>query len=878
MDPETNLGAYRIVAPLGVGGMGEVYRAHDPKLDREVAIKVLPDEMSSDPERVARFQREARALATFQHPNIASVYGFEEDDCHRFLVMELVEGLDLSERLEDGALSIDQAAAYSKQLLEGLAAAHDQGIVHRDLKPANIKITPDGALKILDFGLARAYAGDSESETDVLNSPTITAAMTRAGTILGTAAYMSPEQARGETVDQRTDLWSFGVILFEMLTGQKIFAGNTVSDTLAAVLRAELDWDLLPKSTPPNVRRLLRRCLARDSKERLRSAADAGLELEEEERLVAATTESKRSAALPVAIGVLAAAILVAAWIFKLPGGTLAERSPTHLSLALPEGTQFVSRDKLPLGAPQPCLAISEDGRLVVATVEHDGDTWLFRRFLDEPEGELLEDTRGAYYPVVSPDGEWISFMQGNVLMKMSARGDRATRLVELPNSFGHTWISNDEIVINRNEAAELVKVETERGAVVPYEIEARQHQFFWPSRVPGQDAILYNSLSHVAKSSESDLDQVSVMDLQTGNRSVVGIGGSMPRLLRGGPLLLIRDGQLMAAPFDLDNPGAEVGPSPVLNGLLVEGWAGQYDVSEEGTIVYVPGDWLFGKELVWDDGRGGVESLGFPLLGYGDFELSPDGTKMAIAAGGGPDSQIWVYELGRGSRRLLTTDDNGALLTWAPDGERVAYGSVSGDPWKVLVRTVGSDAPPTVLMESDFQIGAYAWHPEAGLLCGNIHGIYLIDPDDPAQLEPVVTTDASEWGPDFSPDGRWIAYTSDQSGRYEVYVRALDGDRSFTVSLDGGEEPIFSEDGKTIFYRNGNRFYATPIVEASADGTRFRAGRPEVVVEGAYSNVPGLSYDVGPDGRLLLLRTDGGTERPNHLNVILDWSVEVEE
>jgi len=879
MEPETVLGAYRILAPLGAGGMGEVYRAHDPKLDREVAIKVLPKEMSSDPERIARFQREARALATLQHPNIASVYGFEEDGIQRFLVMELVEGQDLSERLKGGSIPVDEAAALSMQLLDGLAAAHEQGIIHRDLKPANIKITPEGEVKILDFGLARAYTADPESETEILNSPTITAAMTQAGVILGTAAYMSPEQARGEVVDQRSDLWSFGVIFFEMLTGKQFFAGDTVSDTLAAVLRAELDWDLLPEETPGNVRRVLRRCLARNPKERLRSAADARLELEDDEQPASEVPEAKRSYLIPAALVALALAILGVAWVFKPGAQGVEDRLPTHLSLALPDGIQVASRDKLPLGAPQPCLAISEDGRLIVVVVERDGTTWLYRRFLDQPEGELLEDTRDGYHPQISPDGRWISYMKGNALMRMSARGDRGTQLVELPNAFGHTWLSNEEIIINRNEASLLIRVDTERGTAAPFERTSNEDQFYWPSRVPGHDAILYNSYSHVAKSSEADLDQVSVMDLGTLEKTVLGIGGSMPRLLRGGPLLLVRDGQVMAAPFDIERPGDQVRPTTALEGVLVEGWIGQYAVAENGTVAYVPGEWLLGNELVWDGGHGEVESLGFPLLGYGDFELSPDATRLAVAVGGGPDSQIWIYDLERGSRRLLTTDDNGWFLTWAPDGERVAYGSVSGDPWKILIRTVGSTAPPTVVYEAEYQILPYAWHEQAGLLFGGADGnVHRIDPNAPGEVEPIVVTEASDWGPDISPDGRWMAYTSDESGRYEVYARAISGDRSYNVSLDGGEEPIFSADGKTLYYRNGNRFYATPILEASEDGTRFRAGRPEVVVEGAYSNVPGLSYDVGPDGRLLLLRTDGGTERPGHLNVILNWKVDVEE
>ncbi len=881
MQPDTTIGSYTIVSAIGAGGMGEVYKAHDAKLERHVAVKVLPENVGTDPERVARFEREARALAALQHPNIASIYGFEEDGDRRFLVMELVEGQDLSERLKGGPLPVEEAVALALQLTDGLAAAHEQGIVHRDLKPANIKITPAGELKILDFGLARAYTGDPGPEADITNSPTITAAMTQAGVILGTAAYMSPEQARGEAVDQRADLWAFGVILLEMLTGRQQFASDTVSDTLAAVLRADIELDDLPSNTPSNIRRLLRRCLARNPKERLRSAADAKLELVDDEPALEAP-QPRRSIALPVTLAAIAAVtLIVIAANFPRSGIAPGARQPTHLALALPAGTQFVSRDQLPLGAPQPCLAISSDGRLVVVTVERDGTTWLYRRFLDQPEGEILRDSRGGYHPKISPDGSWISFMRGNELMRVSSRGaadDRATSLIELPNSFGHTWINDDEIVVNRGEASELVLVDANRGTAAPFEQRGTFFEYFWPSRAPGMNAILFNSDSHVAKSEESDMDQVSFFDLATEERTVLGIGGSQPELLPGGPLLLVRDGALMAAPFDLDRLEDPVRPATVLDGLLVEGWIGQYAVSHNGTLVYVPGDWLAGTELVWDDGEGAVEPLGFPLLAYGDFELSPDGRSLGITVGGGSDTQVWIYDVERGGRRLLTTDQSGMTVTWSPDGERVAFGKATGDPWALYVKKVGSSEPATLLVESEWMIAPYAWHEDVGILFNIGPGIFRIDPDDSGEPELLVNTDASEWGPDISPDGRWFAYTSDESGRYEIYARAIGGDRSFSVSLDGGEEPIFSADGKTIYYRYGNRFYATPILEASADGTRFRAGRPEVVVEGAYSNVPGLSYDVGADGRLLLLRTDGGTERPDHLNVILDWQAGLEQ
>jgi hypothetical protein len=468
--------------------------------------------------------------------------------------------------------------------------------------------------------------------------------------------------------------------------------------------------------------------------------------------------------------------------------------------------------------------------------------------------------------------------MKGNALMRMSALGDRATSLIELPNSFGHTWISNDEIVVNRSEAQELLRVDSARGTVVPFERKTANDEYFWPSRVPGMNAILFNSDSHVAKGEEAELDEVSIMDLATEERTVLSIGGSTPQLLPGGPLLLVRDGVLMAVTLDLDHPAEKMRPAPALEGVLVEGWIGQFAVSATGTMVYVPGGWLLGNELVWDGGQGEVQPLAFPLLSYGDFELSPDGKSLAVTVGAGSDAQVWIYDIERGARRLLTTDDYGWTGVWSPDGERIVYGGYAGEAFGIFVRTVGSNAPATLLFTSERQLNPYAWHEEAGLLFNIGPGIYRLDPDAPGEPERMVDTDASEWGPDFSPDGRWFAYTSDESGRYEIYARAIGGDRSFTVSLDGGEEPIFSADGRSIHFRYGNRFYRTPILEATADGTRFRAGRPEVMVEGAYSNVPGLSYDVGPDGRLLLLRTDGGTERPNHLNVILNWQATLEE
>jgi len=701
LEPGQRLAHYEIVAPLGAGGMGEVYRARDDKLGREVALKILPVEMSGDPERNARFEREARSLASLQHPHIASVYGFEQEGATRFLVMELVEGEDLSQRLARGPIPLDEAIEYALQITNGLEAAHAQGIIHRDLKPANIKLTADGQIKILDFGLARVYTGDPEGESDPGTSPTLTAAMTMPGVILGTAAYMSPEQARGKTIDRRADLWAFGVVFFEMLTGKQLFAGETVSDTLAAVLRLDPDWASLPPKTPANVHRLLRRCLARKQKERLRDAGDAHLELMAKEAEPVAGSSAKRNPLWPAALVILAVSILVATGSLSTKEAPVDLRQPTHLTLSLPDGIQVASRDRLPLGAPQPCLAISPDGRLIVAVVERDETTWLYRRFLDQPTGDIVADSKGAYCPRISPDGETISFLSGSSLMRMAATGDRATKLVDLPNSFGHDWINNDEIVINRSEASKLLRLDAERGTYTTYEKPTNTDQYFWPRRMPGTGAILTNSKSHVAKSEETDVDEISVMDLESGQLTLLGVGGSQPQLLADGPLFVVRDGVLAAAPYDHDNPGASVHSVPVLEEMLVEGWIGQFAISDEGTVAYVPGKWLFGSELVWDDGRGAIESLGFPLLGYGDFELSPDGSMLAITTGGGKDRHSWIYDLDRGSRRLLTTGGNGSSAIWSPDGQRLAYRKSMGDSNAIVVQSLGSNEATVIVKSS---------------------------------------------------------------------------------------------------------------------------------------------------------------------------------
>jgi dipeptidyl aminopeptidase/acylaminoacyl peptidase len=881
---------FEVVGLLGKGGMGEVYRAHDTKLERDVALKVLPADVAGDPERMARFEREAKVLASLNHANIATLYGIEtahpvpgaaaDGPTSTFLVMELVDGEDLAQRLTRGPIALDDAVDIARQMAQALEAAHSQGIVHRDLKPANIKLTPDGGVKVLDFGLARAYLGDAaDASGDVFSSPTITAAMTQVGTILGTAAYMSPEQAKGRTVDARADLWAFGVILFEMLTGRHLFEHETVGETLAAVLRADIDLDDLPTETPPSVRRLLRRCLERDPRRRLRAAGDAWLELEEagthdESVPPAEPKRSSRSGWLAAAVMTVIAGAAGAAWLLT-PPPTADDRGTLHVSVALPEGTQVASADQMPLGLPHPTVTISPDGMVVAAVIEtDDGETHLFRRRLDQPEGEIIPGSEGAIMPRFSPDGRWIAFTSNNRIKRMRADGDRVADVREVTNAFGLTWTDSNHVLCSTLEGTEVLRIDVMTGEAVQLGDPDVSHRYWWPSAVPGMNAFLANDRDVRDQSIRGAL-AIVLQPIDDRPRLELPISGTTPTYLAGGFVAATKDGGLTVARFDAASPESVGRQVTVLEKLLVEGSLGHFDVSSGGDLVYVPGPWLRGTELVWVDGDATIEPLPFESTSYGNFELSPDGRKVAAAVYD-DGARVWVYDLERGTRRVLSTDGNGEILTWSPDGDSVAFSSTRDGRERIYVRTVGSPAPAAPIGDDGGR--PYVWHTPDMLLSSQDGGIVRIDPTGARAREVLINTPAQEWGPDVSPDGRWMAYTSDESGRYEIYVRSLvGGDRTWPISVDGGEEPLFTRDGRFLFYRYGTRFFRTPILEAADDGSVFRAGNPEVFVEGPFANVGGLSYDVAPDGsRLLVLRTEGGTERPRYLDVVLNWFPEM--
>src|SRR4051794_13796133 len=643
--PGARLGPFDVTAPLGAGGMGEVYRARDSRLNRDVAIKVLPPEFATDPARMARFSREAQVLAALSHPNIAAIFGLEESGGATALVMELVEGQTLAERIAAGTIPLDEALDIARQIADALEAAHEKGIIHRDLKPANVKINPEGKVKVLDFGLAKAMDADPISGGNPANSPTLTLDSTRAGQIMGTAAYMSPEQARGKPVDRRADIWAFGVVLYEMLTGKSMFEGETVSDTLAAVLRADIDLKNPPADTPPKVRRLLQRCLERDPKRRLRDIGDAWIEMDAPDQpaaVVVAAPAAKRSW-LPWVVAALAAAAGLAFGLLRQPAS---EPRPVLRSLVPQKG--FVG-----------FLNISHDGTRLAYTEGALNNLHLGLRMMDQFEGKMIPSTENSSFPSFSPDGQWIVYSTSqNKVKKMAVAGGASVTLCDGVTTSGAAWGPDDTIVFSGGRGLwrvpatggtpeEVTKVDAKNG-----ETAHVMPQFLPDGRV----------LFTIGSGSSFDSSKVGVLDLKTKQYRAVGQAGAGVRYAPTGHLLYLRSGTLFAQPFDLKR-AATTGPeAPVIEGVSTIGPPGtvDYTFSDSGVLVYVTAanNGSQGTTMIWVDRKGGVSPITANRQPWGTGRLSPDGTRIATglkrATG---EMDVWVYDIGRGISNRLSFD-----------------------------------------------------------------------------------------------------------------------------------------------------------------------------------------------------------------------------
>ena len=888
-----SVGHYQITDKIGVGGMGEVYRATDTRLNRQVALKVLPQVYAQDAQRMGRFEREAQVLASLNHPNIASIYGLEEADGTKFLVMELVEGEDLSEQIARGSIPLEEALPIALQIAEALETAHGKGIIHRDLKPANIKLTSEGKVKVLDFGLAKALE-DPVSKTDsdgVSRSPTLSIAATQAGVILGTAAYMSPEQARGKPVDKRTDIWSFGVVLFEMLSGKSPFQGRTVSDVLAAVLKSELEWDDLPAATPSGVRRLLRRCLSKEPENRLHHIADARLEVREalaggspdEFAGGVPPTPTSLTPVLPWIVAVLGIVLAgLSAWIY-IPFSTSEPRPTLSLAVPFPRGTHLFSDQ---VGN----LAISPTGSHI-AVVLYQGDVKkIFLRALDDPRMFPLDGTEHAEGPFFSPDGRWLGFIADDKLRKISVDGGTPLTICGgVATHRGASWGSGDVIVFSPANDTPLMMVPGSGGAPTPIttlDVAAKERTHRWPQVLPRGDVVLF-TVGYLDRSENYEESPIDAVRIATGERKRILEGASFARYLESGHLIFARGGFLFAVPFDSDSLEVRGTPVPVMEGVMGNRNSGlaYMDVSAGGLLAFIPGDQAALHSVpTWANADGTLSPLAAPADGYTDPRLSPDGRRIAFTLLGDLSMDVWIYNIVRETRTRLTFSGNNRRPVWSPDGKWVAFSSDrNGRPAVYRKPSDGSGEAELLLDAADKDYRPSAWSPDGRYLAVETglrplwSDIWILSLEDGRSAE-FLCTKHSESMAAFSPDGRWIAFRSDESGQDEIYVRPFPvSGAKWQVSLNGGSEPYWSQDGSRIFFRNGDSIWITDV---ESDGG-FRAGPPKVFVgnvQELYRRTDGALYSVDRNGqRFLILRAEAeGEVGTNRVVVVVNWFEEL--
>ena len=955
----TTLSHFRITDKLGVGGMGEVWRAEDEKLGREVALKVLPEEFSKDPDRMARFEREAKVLASLNHPNIATLYGLESAPvipsdaagspsvipseaagspsvipseavgrvegspearsksrtlhspensggpstrgavappaqdggiAVTFLAMELVEGEDLSERIKRGPISVEEAIPIALQIAEALEAAHEQGIVHRDLKPANIKLRRDGAVKVLDFGLAKAWEAD-QRDSSLSLSPTVTNHATAAGLILGTAAYMSPEQAAGTEADRRADIWSFGVVLWEMLTGHKLFEGETVSHVLASVLKDEVDLDELPAETPARIKRLISRCLRKKPRQRLQAIGDARIALEEFQADPDGTTQTEKEAvsgstptprwktALPLSIALVAVIATASMLWWRLNDDT--ERV-LRASIPPPENTTFH------LAAISPGAAtLSPDGsRIVFSARDEDGSVRLYLRALDQPEAHVMSGTEGAQFPFWSPDSRWVAFFtqQDGTLKKADASGGPPITLCEAQNGKGGSWGADGTIVFAPNSGTPLQKVSSAGGEAQQItEIDRTRHNSHrHPRFLPDGKHFLY--LARGVSHSESAV-MVGSLDGEV-DREIMRSG--VQAEYAAGHIFFARDQTLMVQPLDADSLALAGEAKPVAEQALTIPAAayGVYSVSPAGLLTYHVGAIEAEVAPRWHDREGQeIERLG-EAAEYNTVALSPDNRSAAftVTPGASGTIDIWIYDLERDLKTRFTFDEaTDYLPLWAPDGQSIAFASDRSGVQKIYRMGVGGVRGAEVLLEAENDLTPRGWSPDGRWLVyekydeetnSDIWALSLDGDGEPRLLRAQRGIDVPGA---VSPDGRWLSYYSDESGRFEVYVTPFpDAGRRWQASTDSGVFPYWCKGGRELVYQRFDGRLMSVEVELGADTVRF--GDTVELFDIAPPDALGPAFAPSSDGERILVIPKGETTSLTLLNLVVGWPRILEE
>ncbi len=882
--------------------MGEVYLAKDSKLDRQVAIKVLPETMTRDVERVARFQREAKLLASLNHPNIAAIYGFEEQRLDsgvmHFIVMEHVEGETLSQRLGGGPFPVEDALDIAKQMAEALEAAHDKGVIHRDLKPGNVMVRLDGTVKVLDFGLAKAMAEESTGPVPA-DSPTITMNYSRPGVILGTAAYMSPEQARGRPLDKRTDIWSFGVMLYEFLTGACVFRGETVTDSMGAIMHKDPEWALLPKGTPPTIHLLLRRCLTKDRKRRLQAIGDARVELEAaivdptstSLGLAQTALEVKRrllpSWPINLAFVAILAMTATATWFAKpKPKDT---SQVIRLTAMIPDEQEFTTQAKIG-AARMPLTAISPDGTTLAYLATTDSKTQIYVRHMNQQEAVAMTYTADADSPIFSSDGRWIAFSQDGRLKKISVLGGPAQTICDAPQLRGAHWGANNRIAFAPTRRSGIWIVSADGGK--PDQVTdlgpdpgAASHR--WPQLLPDGRSIVFSQTDNEDDFTSAKIEAVSV---DTGKRKVLIEGAMYARYLPTGHLVFVRGDVLMAVEFDpirVEIMGSEI---PVLEDLKTESamGTGQYSFSDNGVLVYMSGNDTAGvSELVWVDRAGKTTPVSQHARNAIEFSLSPDGSRIAWVLRGGVGSipDIWVLNVERDMLTRLTFDDGSDMSPiWSPDGTWIYFNSdrVHGVA-EIYRRKADGSGNAERLTNAENAQNPLAASPDGHtiLFYESLQSggeIMLLNLDEERTVEPFLTTPFAEDYASISPDGSLIAYTSNETGEFEVYVRQFpSGTGRVKISPGLGRLPKWSPDGTELFYANNDSEYYSVTIEMKDNAVI--PSTPKLMFK-LPVNEYSKTFNVAPDGQRFLFErtTDAVGDQNDHPIVVVNWFRELRE
>jgi len=872
------VGPYEIVSPLGVGGMGEVYRARDSKLNREVALKILPPTLADDPDRLARFRREAQVLAALNHPNIAHIHGFEDSGATHALVMELVEGQTLAERIAAGAMPLADALPIARQIAEALEAAHEQGIIHRDLKPANVKVRDDGTVKVLDFGLAKALDANSSLDSPsaaAMNSPTLTARATQLGVILGTAAYMAPEQAKGRPVDRRADIWAFGVVLFEMISGRRGYEAADISETLAAVLTREVDWTALPAATPARLKALIRDCLVRDPKQRLRDIGDARRALE---RMI----EGQPDDVVP-ASAVAIATPVAPAWRRALPWAVaLAAISVAAFTMIRALGpapaAPLVTRAVSSITVMSLMTAVSRDGTKIAYTSFGASGPAIVLRMSDQFEGQRIAGSEDGGWPVFSPKGDWIAYstLSNGKIKKISVTGGAATSLGAGEFVRGAAWGDDETIVFSGPKG--LMRVAAEGGTPESLTtIDAARHEaaHIRPQFLPDGRHLLFT----ITVTDGSTAPQFAVLDLATGTHQSVAKGGLNGQYQRSGHLTYVRDVSLFAVPFDLKSltvTGPEV---PVVEGVSKFGPAGtaDYAVSSDGLLAYFSIDAANqGTTLAWAD-RAGKST---PLPGesqrlWGTGRMSPDGRFVANAIESGT-RDIWVFDVVRGIAKRLTFEGENDIPIWTSDSRHIYYwSSLNGQTGISRVAADGSSSKPVLVLKTDAPASPSSLSADNQTMLYTIKGrimmVTLSESGEAGTPKPLHDTTSEQSDGQISPDGKWVAYVSMETGAAEIYAHAFPGGGAkVTLSAAGGARPRWTRSGRELLYWTLIPSMALTAISIPP-GSTLAPGPPTML----FPLLAGTTWDVTPDPDRFLIELTS-TRGESQLAIVTNWFEEL--